>query len=634
MLPPNYIPRHELLEELVSAVMKAELEPNRFGSTVTVTGVGGFGKSVLAKALCHHDVIKAKFKCGFVFVELGPKAYDPVVALHQLYHLLTGKEFPVSQSTNTSIVVKEIRQLTKNLSDKLLVVIDDVWHIEDAKSIIEAFNNCKTIITTRENEINELIPPKYNIIAGPMKPNEAISLLTTGVIPQTQLSENDHTSLDNIAHDVHLWPLLLSLVRGQLSHHFKQQGMLLYEGIRMVHQNLHAKGLTAFDKRKVNSNIGNRNSAVKACIEATLDLLVDSESSKLNVLILYAGIGCPIPTAALQVLWKVSPLEADNVVTTLWGHGLITYTFRIIPCFVYKQHHIEVHATISQFILENMDGKQVVQLVPIVGSSGLQLNDCIAHEFEEDFRRCCGLPDISSLNNYEYLKHWLNALEYNAIPFHLKDMNMWNNIDPHMAIVHLLEPLLEFYKPCENALSQNMFYTQITLRIDECKKVILDVCRSKKTPYQLSMKYLVEHNYDGLLQELEDYCIHYPMGPIAEKSVKMINEVIPFCDGNNHFFLSTVLEHFRLMTLPYHTNMFVYLPTVKSIVNMCRRISYALETNNSNEIKKLVDYIKSGDLNEEWEKIHKAYFKLMGKIAPHVSLIANSQLYLTGGQIQ
>ena len=54
-----------------------------------------------------------------------------------------------------------------------------------------------------------------------MKPHEAISLLTTGVVPQTQLSEKDHTALDNIAHDVHLWPLLLSLVRGQLSHYVK-----------------------------------------------------------------------------------------------------------------------------------------------------------------------------------------------------------------------------------------------------------------------------------------------------------------------------------------------------------------------------------------------------------------------------
>ena len=631
LLPPNYIPRHELLEELVSAVMESELEPNRFGSTVTITGVGGFGKSVLAKALYHHDIIKAKFISGFVFVELGPKSFDPVVELHQLYYLLTGKEFPASHS-NTTNIVKEIRQVTTNHSDQLLVIIDDVWDVADAEPIVEAFNNCKTIITTRKNEVHELIPSKCNITAGPMKPHEAISLLTTEIVPQTQLSENDHTSLDNIVHDVHLWPLLLSLVRGQLSHYVKQQKMLFDKAIKMVHQKLYTRGLTAFDRKDIGSNISNRNSAVKACIEATLDLLQDSESKKLKILILYAGIGCPIPTVALQVLWKVLPLEANDTVTTLWGHGLVTYTFRIIACFVQKQNHIVVHATISQYLFENMDSKQVVQLVPI-GSSGMQLNDCIASEFEEDFRICCGSPNLSSLSDYEYLKYWLNALEYDAIPFHLKDMNMWNNIDPHKAIIFLLQPLIEFCERSENALSQ-MFYKQIRLRIDECKKVILDVCRSKKTPYQLSMKYLVEHDYDGLLQELEDYCIHYPMRPIAEESVKIINEIKPFCEGNNHLLLSLILEHFQLMTPPYHANALVTLRTVKSIVDICRRISHVLENKNSIEAKKLVDYIKFGDLNEEWEKINKEYFKLMEDIAPNVLMTANLQSFLTGGQIR
>ena len=630
LLPPNYIPRHELLQELVSAVMKAELESNRFGSTVTITGVGGFGKSVLARALCHHDAIKAKFKSGFVFVQLGPKAFDPVVELHQLYYLLTGKEFPASHS-NTTNIVKEIRQVTSNNFDQLLVVIDDVWHVEDAEPIVEAFSNCKTIITTRKNEVHEQIPTKCNITAGPMKPHEAISLLTTGVIPQTQLSENDDTSLDNIAHDIHLWPLLLSLVRGQLSHYVNERKMPLNEALKMVHQKLYARGLTAFDRKNVNSNIHNRNSAVKACIEATLDLLEDSELNKLKVLLLYVGIGCPISTVALQALWKVSPLEADDTVTTLWEHGLVTYTFRIIPCFVHRQDHVEVHATISQFILETFDGEQVMQLMPIVGSHGIQLNERIVIECNKEFWRCCGSPDISSLSDCEILKYFLNSLQYVGVPFTLKDMNMWNNIHPHVAIVFVLEPLLEICK-WKKILSQQL-HMQVIHCIKECRKVILDACRSRKAPYQLSMKYLVEHNYDGLLQELEHYCIHCPMGPIAEKCVEMINGVLPFCKGDSHFLLSTKLEHAQLLTLPYHPTTHVSLPKVKLMVNMCKRISHVLKTKDSIEIRKLADYIKSHKLDEEAEKIDKVYIKLMGDVAPSLSIYGRLNGFLTGGQM-
>lgn len=44
----------------------------------------------------------------------------------------------------------------------------------------------------------------------------------------------------------------------------------------------------------------------------------------------------------------------------------------------------------------------------------------------------------------------------------------------------------------------------------------------------------------------------------------------------------------------------------------------------------MVDYIKSGGLSEEWEKIDKEYDKVMGVIAPNVVLISKSQSFLFG----
>ena len=54
-----------------------------------------------------------------------------------------------------------------------------------------------------------------------MTQSEAISLLTNGVIDSSQLSQEDVILLNEISQDVHLWPLLLSLIRGQLSHNLK-----------------------------------------------------------------------------------------------------------------------------------------------------------------------------------------------------------------------------------------------------------------------------------------------------------------------------------------------------------------------------------------------------------------------------
>ena len=241
--------------------------------------------------------------------------------------------------------------MTIKHSDKLLVIIDDVWHVEDAEPIVEAFNNCKIIITTRENEINQRIPCKYSIIAGPMEPHEAVSLLIDGVVLQTPLSKNDRTLLDNIAHDVHLWPLLLSLVRGQFSH-YTAQHLPFNTAIEMIHQKLYAKGLTAFDRKNVGNNIIKRKNAVKACIETTLDLLKGSDSLRMKVMVLFSGIGSTIPTIALHIIWKTSHLEANDTMSILWGHGLVTYGSTAIPCFSVEQRHIEVHVTISQFIIK------------------------------------------------------------------------------------------------------------------------------------------------------------------------------------------------------------------------------------------------------------------------------------------
>ena len=55
-----------------------------------------------------------------------------------------------------------------------------------------------------------------------MTQREAITLLTSGVIDSSQLSQEDVSLLDELAQDVHLWPLLLSLIRGQLSRNLKQ----------------------------------------------------------------------------------------------------------------------------------------------------------------------------------------------------------------------------------------------------------------------------------------------------------------------------------------------------------------------------------------------------------------------------
>jgi len=628
ILPPYYIPRCELLEQLVAAVLTTEVDSTRFGTTVTVTGVGGFGKTTLVTALCHHDAIKAKFKSGFVFVEIGPQTCDPVVQLHQIYYQLTGTEYPAG-NLNASNITKEVRQVTANQSNNLLVIIDDVWQVEDVEPIVRAFSHCKTIVTSRKNDIQQFIPSAVCITTGPMMPVEATSLLTAGVTFTNQLSDSDHRLLGDVAHDVHLWPILLCLVRGQLSHYVSQHRMVSSEAIKMVHHKLYEKGLTAFDRNNLSGNLSNRKYAVKACIEVTLDLLQESDAIKLKVVIFFAGLGCAIPVSLLGVLWKISVLDTNDAVDVLWAYGVVAFANSVVPSLGIYQRHIEVHTVISQYILENIQSEQVMQLSPYIDSGGALLS--IASKLNQEFHKCSGSPDISSLDDREFLQYWYNVLMYSIIPHHLRQMNVWAIFDPHRAMYNILQPMLKAIATIaltDFSLSGIMstFSNQVTIIINDCKKVLKEACRSRKPLYQLAQTCLVEKNHDGLVLELEDYCNNYPMGKIAERGVNLVNQIIPHCQGDYMIqsCFQNWLEGLHLMTTSYHFNTILSLPIVKTNINLCKDISSSLMLNAA-KIKHTVDYIKSGKLQEDWELIEMNHLIKLQEVAPNTLRLMTKQ---------
>jgi len=57
-LPTTTIPRPELLEEMVDKICNTYLNIECYAITLTVTGAGGFGKTTVTTALCHHPTIK------------------------------------------------------------------------------------------------------------------------------------------------------------------------------------------------------------------------------------------------------------------------------------------------------------------------------------------------------------------------------------------------------------------------------------------------------------------------------------------------------------------------------------------------------------------------------------------------
>ena len=567
-LPSNHVNRQILLDEIVTKLLQATTDTSQYETTLTITGAGGFGKTNIVTSLCHHPLVKKQFKDGFLFIELGPQATDSSIKLTRLYHLLTGEKLKQGDINHVEL---EILGLVSSYYRNLLVIIDDVWHIEDAEPIVKAFSQCKTILTTRMNNIDQYLPSKQVVNIGPMTEDEAISLLTSGIIDSSRLSQEDVSLLNELAEDVHLWPLLLSLIRGQLSHYLKHYHLSCRKAIENVQTKLHHKGLTAFDKNSMHmdSTYKSRKLAVKACIEITVELVSTSLTNKLKTLILWTGVGTSFRLAVLHKLWNISKQELEEVVDVLWAYGLVQLTTSSENAI---KSHVEVHAVISQYFIECMDHYEVVNL-----SAFLALNtaDSVVKGLLQEHQQSLGVYDQLSLSAVDYLKYRLSETENIVLPYELETITMHTIYDPHIvmaALEHIKNTLMKSSPYIVNMLSS--FFEEIDSLVSECKQQLNDaykLCRKLNQSVQRNSK-----DYDGLTQTLIEFINTYPLCNVIQRAVDTVKTIMPYCDGELPQYMVIKCESLQIMLPECHMITISIIPRIMLYTKTNEQINSSL----------------------------------------------------------
>ena len=595
------------MEEIAAKLLQVNNDPNKCETTITITGAGGFGKTTTVISLCYHPIVHKQFTDGFLFIELGPQATDAGVKLRALYNLLS------DQQCDINVVEQKVNQLTWEYYRNLLVIIDDVWHVEDAEPLVKAFSNCKTILTTRMKDIEQFIPSQNSVTIGPMIMSEAISLLTKGTIDNGRLSQEDVILLNDLAQDVHLWPLLLSLIRGQLSHNLKQYHMSYHEAIKNLQTKLHHKGLTAFDKNNITTINKSRKLAVKACIEMTLELLTKSLSNKIKTLILWTGIGTSLQTAVLNNLWNVSKQEAEGSVDELWAYGLVQFTDITISPKNIKQHCVEVHAIISQYIIECIDSEEAFTLSPF---GTLNTIVSVGERLILTFQRSYGANDLSSLTAVDCLKYQLSEIENVKLPEFLRSINMYIVNDPHHLIL-ALRAIKEAIMSSPYAINLlSLLDDQINSLQGECKQLIKNVDKLCRKLNQSVERSLCEHKYDKLIQAVEEFIKNYPLCIAAQKAVTMVKSILPYCDGELLHSITINCEWLQVLTSDYHLITTTILPNIKFCIEQHNKITSSLH-NGSPDIDLTYHYFMSGKFIEEKELLENNLFIKLQEVAPN-----------------
>ena len=595
------------MDEIATKLLQATTDPNIYETTLTIRGAGGFGKTTTAISLCYHPKIRDQFTDGFVFIELGPQATDPSIKLKQLYHLLTGKYFKQGDINHAT---QEINQLTSDCYRNLLVIIDDVWHVEDAEPLVKAFSNCKTVLITRMNDVEQYIPSKQSVIIGPMIQHEAITLLTSGVIDSSQLSQEDVSLLDELAQDVHLWPLLLSLIRGQLSHNLKQYHLSYHKAIQNVRGKLHHKGQTDVDKNNIEAINKSRTLAVKACIETTFQLLTKSLSDKIKTLILWTGIGTALETTVLNNLWKISKQEAEETVDALWAYGLVQFTDITISLNNITQHCVEIHAVIGQYIImESIKSSEILSLSPFFGLNTAPL---VLKGLSQSFNQSYGVSNPLTLMPSKFLKYKQIEIECHLLPYYLNLINTFVVTEPHMIILlvqELKDALMIFPCPIDFL---SLVDQEIDEVIDESKSKLKDAHTLCRILNQTIQRNLYEKNYDKVIEAAREFINSYPLCNVAEKAVNVAKKIIPYC-----YFKTTTCGHLQLLTTDYHIINTLIIPRITLFINLHKQIVNSLSKGKLHIIETYT-YLVRGKFDQDFDLVRINHLIKRQEIAPDV----------------
>ena len=597
------------MDKLASAIVTSCLNPDDHSPTVAVTGAGGFGKTTLIRALCYHEAITEHFMDGFLFIEIGLQPIDPASQLHQLYSRLTGgKTFPRGSLVN---LIEEVRTFTYRFYQSLLVLIDDVWDMEDAEPILQAFNSCKTIITSRKNDICQFISTREHVIVDAMTESEAVSLLTEQLIDIKSLSRDTIKLVSDLALDVHLWPLLLFLVRGHIKRNQNLYSHSFEKTIKEVQSGLYKNGLTAFDKNYFDKSKG-RKVAIKACVEVSLDFLQAEEKDRLITLILYTGIGSSIPISVLHLLWQVSKEEAKVCIEKLWSYGLVTSKALLIPPHNNTQDCAEVHCTIGMYISNSLSSTEVVRLSRMCEAL-TDITDGLTNAFIESYG--C---HPSQLDQVTFLEYWKIRLEHDILTFYIRRINMCAVTDPHKIIL--------FMQQIQEGLQQIPGMFQVLAELadefatigEESKMLLKKTTTSSQKLSQAVGKYMYENDYNRLISTLQSYCSNYEIGKIAKKSVELCGKVISKFGGQVHIFFVQQYQRLLMLTPEYHgvTGTTIVLARIELHFDLYKQIISALQSKSTTEIQAINEYIKSGRFHEEEDLVNIHHLIKLKRVAP------------------
>jgi WD40 repeat protein len=336
-LPVDFVLRPREFDQLRAKLLN-EKRDEPVAITAALRGAGGYGKTTMASALCHHETIQEAFDDGILWVTLGEQPANLIGIVSDLIYVLSREK----------LAFDTLEAATGRLSELLaerdiLLVIDDVWDAEHLKPFLQGGKRCARLITTRKEQV---VPANAEcIIVDAMQPDEAVDLLLYG-LEHASTSPSTMSTIQETIKRLGEWPLLLKLVNATLRARVKTHHQLLPDALRSINTTLNRRGLIAFDAHNPQS----RHQAVVTTLSVSFDLLSTNENARYKELSLFPE-DVDIPLTTLQLLWGATG-GMDEIDTEEFCQKL--YSISLLLDFDLATRTIRLHDVIRTYLRETM----------------------------------------------------------------------------------------------------------------------------------------------------------------------------------------------------------------------------------------------------------------------------------------
>jgi len=296
------------LEELVASSVETPV-----GVLVVVRGVPGVGKTTLAKALAHDpQIVRSTFNCS-LWASLG-QAPDLRKVLSSWARSLGVVGIP--PEADEAEVGHRLAALLRD--QRVLVIIDDAWTVEDVQTLMVGGASCATLVTTRITEVADAIASVEDDLHVLEVLTESAAVALLEALARTAVS-GQRPAARELANDLERLPLALQvagcLLREEARNGLGVTNLLidLRDAAKLLPQPVPADLASGHDRRPT----------VSALFSKSTDVLPAEARKCFSYLAPHAPKPAKFTLDAMTASWKTISVDAKRMADLLVRRGLL-----------------------------------------------------------------------------------------------------------------------------------------------------------------------------------------------------------------------------------------------------------------------------------------------------------------------